>query len=51
MPDNDVQRTHFALLRQRIAAQMRSSSDQTEATVLQAELKAIQELAQELATL
>jgi hypothetical protein len=51
MPDNDVQRTHFASLRQRIATQMRSSSDQTQATVLQAELKAIQELAQELATL
>lgn len=50
MPDDDVQRTHFARLRQRIAAQMRSSC-QTEATVLQAELRAIQELAQELATL
>ncbi len=50
MPDNDVQRTHFASLRQRVAAQMRSLG-QTEATVLQAELRVIQELAQELAIL
>lgn len=50
MPDNDVQRTHFASLRQRIATQMRSSC-QTQATVLEAELRAIHELALELATL